>query len=51
MVVSQDIPVIRRVAVIGAGPSGLAAVKALHENGTFEKIVVFERNAHVGGVW
>lgn len=41
------------VAVIGAGPAGLCALKhMLHstDSGRFAP-VAFERNAHVGGVW
>lgn len=38
-----------RVCVIGAGPSGLAAARALQENGlAFD---VFERHRDVGGIW
>ncbi|CAK7213100.1 hypothetical protein SCUCBS95973_001686 [Sporothrix curviconia] len=40
-----------RVAVIGAGPSGIAAARALREEGNFEAIRVFERKAAVGGMW
>lgn len=39
----------RRVAVIGAGASGLAATKALTEHGL--DVTTFEQNAHVGGLW
>ncbi|KAJ6146980.1 hypothetical protein N7497_008962 [Penicillium chrysogenum] len=42
---------IRRVAVIGAGPSGLAAVKYLLAEKYFDKIEVFEQRSSVGGVW
>ena len=38
-----------RVAVIGAGPSGLAAARALQENGLAYD--VFERHRDVGGIW
>ncbi|HTG53889.1 MAG TPA: NAD(P)-binding domain-containing protein, partial [Gemmatimonadaceae bacterium] len=38
-----------RVAVIGAGPSGLAAARALQENGLAYH--VFERHRDVGGIW
>ncbi|HEV7705576.1 MAG TPA: NAD(P)-binding protein, partial [Gemmatimonadaceae bacterium] len=38
-----------RYCVIGAGPSGLAAAKALSEAGlAFD---VFERHGDVGGIW
>ncbi|RAH78089.1 FAD/NAD(P)-binding domain-containing protein [Aspergillus japonicus CBS 114.51] len=40
-----------RVAVIGTGPSGLSAVKALHDENTFDTIRVFERRDRVGGIW
>ena len=41
----------RRVAVIGAGPSGLAAVRALEREGSFDYIRVFERKSTAGGLW
>ncbi|CZR67938.1 probable flavin-containing monooxygenase [Phialocephala subalpina] len=44
-------PSYRRVAVIGAGPSGLAAVKALSDENVFDTIRVFERRDRVGGIW
>lgn len=40
-----------RVAVIGAGPCGLAAAKYLTAEKKFSKIEVFEQRAEVGGVW
>ncbi|KAJ5689291.1 hypothetical protein N7462_003683 [Penicillium macrosclerotiorum] len=42
---------VRRVAVIGAGPSGLAAVKYLVGEKHFDQIDVFEQRSSVGGVW
>ncbi|KAI1376492.1 FAD/NAD(P)-binding domain-containing protein [Hypoxylon crocopeplum] len=43
---------IQTVAVIGAGPSGLAAAKyLLAQKGAFPRIDVFEQQAEVGGVW
>lgn len=39
-----------RVAVIGAGPSGLAAIKNLQEQG-ITQIVAFEKNNQIGGNW
>lgn len=41
----------RRVAVIGAGPSGLSALKALSDENIFETIKLFERRDRVGGTW
>jgi cation diffusion facilitator CzcD-associated flavoprotein CzcO len=38
-----------RVCFIGAGPSGIAAAKALHERGiAFD---CFERRGRAGGLW
>ena len=42
---------VRKIAVIGAGPCGLAAAKYLKAQHAFESIVVFEQQAEVGGVW
>jgi hypothetical protein len=39
----------RRVAVVGAGPAGLAALRALTAHGL--DAVAFERGGRVGGVW
>ncbi|KDN68915.1 putative dimethylaniline monooxygenase [Colletotrichum sublineola] len=39
------------VAVIGAGPSGISAVKALSEEKAFNRIQVFDRRHRVGGTW
>ncbi|KAI0397049.1 hypothetical protein F5Y17DRAFT_29374 [Xylariaceae sp. FL0594] len=43
---------INRIAIIGAGPSGLAAAKHLLAEGfTSEQIDIYEQQANVGGVW
>ncbi|KGQ01490.1 hypothetical protein PAAG_11840 [Paracoccidioides lutzii Pb01] len=42
---------VRTVAIIGAGPSGLAAAKFLLAEKYFEKIDIFEQRSRVGGVW
>lgn len=42
---------VKRIAVIGAGPCGLAAAKYLKAQGTFDTITVFEQQSQVGGVW
>ncbi|MDQ8171338.1 MAG: NAD(P)-binding protein, partial [Gemmatimonadota bacterium] len=39
-----------RIAVIGAGPSGITAVKNLLDAG-FTDVVCFDRNDAVGGNW
>ncbi|CAK7211745.1 hypothetical protein SCUCBS95973_001223 [Sporothrix curviconia] len=44
-------PRYRRVAVIGAGPSGLAATHALATEKAFDTIRVFDRRDRVGGLW
>jgi len=38
-----------KVAIIGAGPAGLAAARVMSRNGI--RPVVFEKNSVVGGVW
>lgn len=44
-------PRYKSVAVIGTGPSGISAVKALSEERIFDKIRVFERRDRPGGTW
>ncbi|CEG56322.1 flavin-containing monooxygenase [Legionella fallonii] len=39
-----------RICIIGAGPSGLAAIKNLQEQG-LTNVVVFEKNNQIGGNW
>lgn len=41
----------KRVAVIGAGPSGAITVDALTKEGVFDVIRVFERREGPGGCW
>ncbi|KAK4151818.1 hypothetical protein C8A00DRAFT_16828 [Chaetomidium leptoderma] len=42
---------VRNIAVVGAGPCGLAAAKYLLAQNAFQKIDVFEQQSEVGGVW
>ena len=42
---------VRRVAVIGAGASGLATAKYLLAEKYFDSIDVFEQRSNVGGIW
>ncbi|KAL2268680.1 hypothetical protein VTJ83DRAFT_3526 [Remersonia thermophila] len=42
---------VHRIAIVGAGPCGLAAARYLLEQNAFETIDVFEQEAEVGGVW
>ncbi|KAL1968634.1 hypothetical protein VTN77DRAFT_1460 [Rasamsonia byssochlamydoides] len=44
-------PRYRSIAVIGTGPSGVSAVRALHQEKIFDTIRVFERRDRVGGIW
>ncbi|KAJ5370877.1 uncharacterized protein N7496_006969 [Penicillium cataractarum] len=44
-------PRYRNIAVIGAGPSGISAVKALQEENIFDRIRIFERRDKPGGIW
>ncbi|KAM3084331.1 monooxygenase [Clarireedia jacksonii] len=45
------IPFVKSVAIIGAGPSGLAAAKFLLAENHFDKVDILEQQAEVGGVW
>lgn len=42
---------VKKVAIIGAGPAGLAAARYLRAQGDVESITVFEQQDEVGGVW
>ncbi|KAH6840828.1 hypothetical protein B0I37DRAFT_418826 [Chaetomium sp. MPI-CAGE-AT-0009] len=42
---------VKSVAIIGAGPCGLASAKYLLAQKTFDKIDIFEQQSEVGGVW
>ena len=42
---------VRKVAIIGAGPSGLAVAKFLLAENAFDTIDVYEQQSEVGGVW
>ncbi|KAL8671212.1 MAG: hypothetical protein Q9168_004287 [Polycauliona sp. 1 TL-2023] len=42
---------IRSVAIVGAGPSGLATAKYLIAEHVFLKVVLYEQRNSVGGVW
>ncbi|KAK3952484.1 flavin dependent monooxygenase [Pseudoneurospora amorphoporcata] len=42
---------VKNIAIIGAGPAGLAAAKFLIAQRVFEDIVIFERQDEVGGAW
>ena len=44
-------PRTRRVADMGAGPSGAITTDALLKEQAFDTIEVFERKAGVGGTW
>ena len=42
---------IKGIAIIGAGPSGLAVAKHLLAENAFDKIDIFEQQSEIGGVW
>lgn len=42
---------IKRVAVIGGGPGGIAAARALYKEKAFDVITVYDRNTQAGGTW
>merc|ERR1711988_1555600 len=42
---------VSKIAVIGAGPCGLAAAKYLKAQGSFSQVTVLEQQDEVGGVW
>jgi len=42
---------VKRIAIIGAGPCGLASAKYLVAQQAFETIDIFEQQCEVGGVW
>lgn len=42
---------LKRVAIIGAGPAGLAAAKALKMEKTAFEVVLFDRKKSIGGAW
>ncbi|KPI37030.1 Thiol-specific monooxygenase [Cyphellophora attinorum] len=42
---------IRRIVIIGAGPTGIAFAKFLLAEKTFDQIDIFEQRTRVGGVW
>jgi len=42
---------VKNIAIIGAGPTGLAAAKFLLAEKAFDKIDIFEQQSEVGGIW
>ncbi|KAI9281937.1 hypothetical protein BY458DRAFT_537883 [Sporodiniella umbellata] len=42
---------IKNVAIIGGGPGGIAALRAIIKEESFETITVYERGPEVGGTW
>lgn len=42
---------VKKVAIVGAGPCGLAAAKYLRGRKCFESITIFEQQDQVGGIW
>lgn len=44
-------PTIQRIAIIGAGASGIASAKALLAERAFQTIEIFEQRGSIGGIW
>lgn len=42
---------VKKIAIIGAGPCGLAAAKYLRAQKAFESVTIFEQQDEIGGVW
>ncbi|KAL7940186.1 FAD/NAD(P)-binding domain-containing protein [Trichoderma barbatum] len=42
---------VKKIAIIGAGPSGLAAAKYLSAQKAFDSIVIYEQREDTGGIW
>ncbi|KAL6812240.1 FAD/NAD(P)-binding domain-containing protein [Trichoderma camerunense] len=42
---------VKKIAIIGAGPSGLSAAKYLRAQNSFDSIVIFEQQRVTGGIW
>lgn len=42
---------IKKICIIGAGPTGLAVAKHLLAEKTFDTIDIFDQQAEIGGVW
>ena len=51
MEATPNMPVPKRVLVIGGGPTGLVALRNLTERGQFEHVELYERRDNVGSVW
>ena len=53
--ITTVMPEFKRICIIGAGPTGLAALQATLESPQFTaglwKPTLFEQKANVGGVW
>lgn len=44
--------VVKSIAIIGGGPSGVIAAEVFRKNqNSYDKIKVFEKRDSVGGVW
>ncbi|PTB66637.1 FAD/NAD(P)-binding domain-containing protein [Trichoderma citrinoviride] len=42
---------VKKIAIIGAGPSGLSAAKYLRAQKAFDSIVIYEQQRDIGGIW
>lgn len=42
---------VKKIAIIGAGPSGLSAAKYLSAQNAFDSIIIYEQQGEIGGIW
>src|SRR5687767_11435577 len=47
----SNLPIPKRVLVIGGGPAGLVSLRNLTERGQFDTVQLVERRSDIGGVW
>lgn len=48
---SKDLKTIKKVLIVGSGPTGISALKALEKENAFDLIKVYEKRHDFGGLW